>query len=962
MIRPNLLRLAAGLCLLFSVGLMLRLWGICHDLPDVYHMDVDRLIDNARRFHEQGHMTPHDWDKPTAHMHFYALGMSAWLAVRNAGMAAAAWIGHSFVNTAFGAYAGQPPISEFEAHLLSRLLSALMGALIPLLMLAAGGLAFGRATGWIAAWMACLCPDLAVFAHTENAYTPLTFVALVSFTLALAAWKMARPALLLASSAALGVAAQVQFNALPLALPLLAVSVPLGLTAGPDPARRRWARWIGLLAGMGVCMAAGMAVSDPYTLVNPTGFVSGVLDKFFTYTKPFERQWSYEQPMPRVILGMLAPGLGFPFWALTLAGLAMSCARYPGTSLLLALFPACYLLWMSFMTVMFPRYLLIILPHLLLWAALAARMLADGAARFLPAPRAVRMLVLAGLMAPAAWTAVENGRFFAIEDTRNSAQEWLMANVPPGTRIFTEKYAPPIPENHFWHSRIFSLSDCSIADFRRLQTRYLVTCDYQSRRYTLKHSPEHVLRYQALERELRPVARFRLKNLMSFYHPDIRIYEIPPVPGMRPEPVGAPLPNVPMEADDPNYHVLYSDNPVLGPDPDAMALASRETTVCFLPAGKNPLRLTVLTCADDGAPVRLALSLDATRDKISAAPADGALRAYTLAPRWTPPTGLHRIDLRLQRGASAFVRLITDEFEAGRTALDFGLPDQARDCFQRCLERTPGHPVARLYLARALLARNRAEEALDALEQAGLADSPAGALLAPGTEEAWDRQFAVAFGALASDLRTLRTLHLVPDMEHCIDARRIRIDPATRNVLCNPEPGKTGEPTPVFEFRNLRLNRGWYRLEMDVKDAAGSPSAAGGRVRMDSPRTSGASEAAFEAGFSGPVSLRVYSEGYRQAWRLSVHSFNRRDFTVSGVRLVPLLRESMSAEMLRILLPLREAARKDGRQALGLQLDSLLESAQNSVANPAKIADTEIFVTPQGHSTRERPAPALQKQ
>jgi hypothetical protein len=92
----------------------------------------------------------------------------------------------------------------------------------------------------------------------------------------------------------------------------------------------------------------------------------------------------------------------------------------------------------------FARWLLPVYPFLCLLAAFGAVRLATWALERLRRPRPAWAAVAAGvvLCAQGVVFAVHNDAVLARADTRQLAREWMVANVPPGTRVVIEPVVP----------------------------------------------------------------------------------------------------------------------------------------------------------------------------------------------------------------------------------------------------------------------------------------------------------------------------------------------------------------------------------------------------------------------------------------------------------------------------------------------------------------------------------------
>jgi len=136
--------------------------------------------------------------------------------------------------------------------------------------------------------------------------------------------------------------------------------------------------------------------------------------------------------------------LGVVLVALAIAGLAWALWRHTTVDLLLAPYALAYFVYISTWSELADRYLLPILPLLLLLAVRLCLEVVDlrPAARRFAAP-AVALVLVAALVAPLAGS-IAYDRELSGADVRVRAKAWVEGNVPAGSIVATENYGPPL--------------------------------------------------------------------------------------------------------------------------------------------------------------------------------------------------------------------------------------------------------------------------------------------------------------------------------------------------------------------------------------------------------------------------------------------------------------------------------------------------------------------------------------
>jgi hypothetical protein len=137
---------------------------------------------------------------------------------------------------------------------------------------------------------------------------------------------------------------------------------------------------------------------------------------------------------------------GFPVTLLAIAGLALMARRSARLTVLIALFPLAFLLFIS-NTVAATRYLNPVLPFLAILAGVSVDALARLAAKTgRPGAAPIAAAGVAALAAlPALQASVAVGSFFRQDDTRTLARRWLETHVAPGSTVLVQPYSVPVP-------------------------------------------------------------------------------------------------------------------------------------------------------------------------------------------------------------------------------------------------------------------------------------------------------------------------------------------------------------------------------------------------------------------------------------------------------------------------------------------------------------------------------------
>jgi len=466
--RPDRTTLALAGVLLGAFAL--RLWGIRHGLPFSYNIDEERhFVPVAVRFFADG-LNPGYFLNPPGYTELLYAIYAVWF---RGGDAVAR------------AYATDPS----ELLLIARVTVALLGVVAVWLLYLAGARLLDRGVALLAAALGGVAFLPVFYGHLAlndvPAMAPAT-LALLGAALVLRGGG-AKAALLGGIGA--GLAAGTKYTAGIALLPLLTAIAVSARGRREPPARTL------LLPAAAACGAAlaGFLVANPYALLDFDTFHAGVA-----------RQHTLASGEELAKLGLTqSNGIVYYLWSLTwglgwipvlaaLGGAVRLLVRDRMLALVLLPAPLLYILFMGLQERYFGRWLLPILPIVILLAAYGGITCARAVAARAPhlaMPAAA--LVAIALLAQGLIHSIHVDRVLARPDTRNSARAWLRTHVPTGTRIVIEPAVPArwlatetAPARPLW--RLWDTARADVDDFGRalggrgrIRTRFVKVDKYE---------------------------------------------------------------------------------------------------------------------------------------------------------------------------------------------------------------------------------------------------------------------------------------------------------------------------------------------------------------------------------------------------------------------------------------------------------------------------------------------------
>ena len=426
------------------LALALRLKGVTYGLPYSF-VNADESIVVPKAFQAaRGQLNPQFFFYPSLYFYLvaavYVLAAPVWWLLGN---------GNLLGTTSF--------VTDPGAHfLLGRLLSVAMGTASVYLLYRLGRDAFGRPAGLIAALLLAAAPLHVAYSHmavTDVTAVAFSLLALVLLQLAATGAEQARSAvatrrLLILGAVAAGLATSTKYN---LGMLMLPATIGAVYACRPEAARRiaEGARgafvWMRLLTlRVYVPMAAAFLLASPFVVLDAPRFLSD----FARQNRIMDRGWLGFEHAGNGFWYNVTPNLtgavGIVLVLLGAAGLGWALWRRTRLDVMVAPYAIVYFVYIGTWKELADRYLLVIVPLLIL---LAARFCVDLVALWPRRRRVVAPLVAAVLVAafvlPLA-SSIAYDRTLSGADTREVAREWIQGNVPPGALIAVENYGPPL--------------------------------------------------------------------------------------------------------------------------------------------------------------------------------------------------------------------------------------------------------------------------------------------------------------------------------------------------------------------------------------------------------------------------------------------------------------------------------------------------------------------------------------
>ena len=420
-----------ALAVVLASGLGLRLWGVAQGLPYAFNADeADHFVPRAVAMF--GHdLNPHYFANPPAFT--YVLHY----------LFALAYGGKAGVHHAFA-------LHPADVYTLARIAAAVLGVAALWLLYVTGARLFGRAVGLLAAAIEAVAFLPVFYAHLALNDVPTLAPLTLSLLGTAGVLGKGRRRDYLLAGVGLGLACATKYTAGIVLLPFVAAAAARYLQGAPRAARDA-------LLGLAICAAAALLaffVANPFSVLDYTAFHHELVHQS---TLSAESQGKLGAPRDGGLayyLWTLTWGLGWLPAIAALGGAIVVWLRGARFGWMLVPAPLLFLAFMGLQGRYFGRWLLPAFPLLcllaavfVLWGAgalarLARRALSGGANAHRWLGPTLAALLAAAVLAQGLVFSVHGGLVLARADTRNLTREWMLANVPAGSKIVAEPVSP----------------------------------------------------------------------------------------------------------------------------------------------------------------------------------------------------------------------------------------------------------------------------------------------------------------------------------------------------------------------------------------------------------------------------------------------------------------------------------------------------------------------------------------
>ncbi len=514
------------LILLIGAALALHLLGIQRDLPFTSEIDEPQFVRRAVNIAATGDYNPGWFGSPGSMIIYPLAGIyHLWNAALHGG-------------TLLGADSGLQSTFESngsEFYLLGRLLTIFYAvATVPVIYLI-GRRVFGERAGLIASGLFVLYPIAVTHAQMVRTDSAAAFFGALGLWLCLRLYDQPTARNRILAGLVIGLAISTRYFMVALIPVLAAVEL---LVLWRQVRSRELTRLSWLHGGLGLtAVAAAFAITTPYFFLDFTtawGSVNHEARGTHLGADGLSRSENFIWYMTEAIPDSIT-------WTQTMLaalGAVLVAWRRQPQQILLAGLAAIFLVGVSLSRLHWQRWLIPILPLLALLVGHALNVAIGWLSAYLKLrPAATRGLALLIVLLVSIWpahTLVLQDIRQATPSTRILAREWLLQNLPAGSRIAKEAYTAPLDGKLFVITQHFSLGPLPLEKYVDDGHEYIIVSEEIYGRYFAERSryPSEVSFYETLFADWNLLQKFEPSNTRG--GSEIRIYRIDDLP-QRPE-------------------------------------------------------------------------------------------------------------------------------------------------------------------------------------------------------------------------------------------------------------------------------------------------------------------------------------------------------------------------------------------------------------------------------------------
>jgi len=500
------------LALVMLLALGLRFVGLSQSLPYIDNPDEPTMVNGAIKMLQSGDFNPHYFRWPSLPIYAqFVISIPTFFA--------------GVSNSSVSSIKDLANIPTESFFLSGRIMSAILGSATVFLTFRLGKLLYSPAVGLMAALIVAVLPLQAEHSHYVTPDMIVTFFAALTLLFAAYIYKTGAQSWYWWVGVAAGLTLGSKYN-----VGVVLFTVLLAHFLAPKERRGRL-KW---LAGSFGLAAGVFLLTTPFAILDLPGFLNEIAFQVRHYTILGHGSASEEASWSAYLGNFYQEAFVYQAIVIMAGGILLALLRQWREDWLVLSFPAVGFLFFASARVHFSRNLLPLLPPLAILSAGFLLALAGWLLRFVPAlklgkPKVALGGLSLGLFAVFFAFAIQHSiltdRYYLQPDTRRTAGDWIVQNIPAGAKLRLEPQTPILPAGRYPGSdERRPIGAHPLEWYKQQGYDYLIASSYYYRDLSAT-DPEAAANYQALFQKGRLLIEFVGEN-NSYPGPTLKIFKV----------------------------------------------------------------------------------------------------------------------------------------------------------------------------------------------------------------------------------------------------------------------------------------------------------------------------------------------------------------------------------------------------------------------------------------------------
>jgi len=496
-------------CLILLAALLVRVIGLDWYLPYTYELDEYYTITRSLRFLEQKTLNPGSFMWPSLYFYIQAAGYGLYYLWR----------------LLTSSIQSLGDFTQIETFLMGRFTTVLYGVGTVLLVYFIGQRMYSKKVGLLSSLFLAFTLLHVRYSRLIRPDVPMTFFITLSFLCIYLMYERGKVRDYLLATIFAGLSIATKYTGVLLIIPIFLAHLFHGLKEKKTLFRIFFNKRVLLILLFG---AVGFFIAFPYGLLRFSYLIHSIrgwlegLNNVTANNQGEINSWVY------YITRALNYGMGQPLELFSLAAIVYALVRHRKKDILLVSFPIAYYLIMGSFLRHFDRYILPVVPFLVIAAAVFLVRIASMISRSkVKQSLAIVVLTLAIILFPAV-RVIRYVHLMTQAGTGLQAREWIMRNIPRGEKIAYETYSPPLPG--YVIRNMGKVGFSSLEQYKEAEFDYIIINNFSADRYlnTRLERFENIKRnYEEIEAKCELVKQFNPPPFSPANpNPVIKIYRI----------------------------------------------------------------------------------------------------------------------------------------------------------------------------------------------------------------------------------------------------------------------------------------------------------------------------------------------------------------------------------------------------------------------------------------------------